>query len=96
MSGASVRFDGPQRGLDLIVVGAGTTGLAAARSRRDRAADLPQTRLPWGDDAFAWRQGPVTAFAGNNVFEFAPVLGPLLVDAATRSGLAPELRPPPG
>ncbi|MDQ4071396.1 MAG: FAD-binding oxidoreductase, partial [Actinomycetota bacterium] len=28
------------------------------------------TKLPWGSDAFAaWQRGPVTAFAGNNVFK---------------------------
>ena len=52
------------------------------------------TRLPWGDDAFAaWRNGPVTAFAGNNVFKFAPLLGPLLVEGATGNGVPPELAP---
>ncbi len=50
------------------------------------------TRLPGSDDAFgAWRQGPVTVFAGNNVFKFAPLLGPLLVDAAASGALPPEL-----
>ena len=53
------------------------------------------TRLPWSDDGFAaWRRGPVTAFAGNNVFKFAPLLGPLLVDAATSDAVPAELRPP--
>ena len=52
------------------------------------------TRLPWGDDAFAaWRQDRVTVFAGNNAFQFAPVLGPLLVDAATSDTVPPQLAP---
>jgi sarcosine oxidase len=34
------------------------------------------------DDAFAlWRNGPVAAFAGGNLFKFAPVLGPRLAAA---------------
>lgn len=54
------------------------------------------TRLPWGDDAFAaWRRGAVTAFAGNNLFKFAPLLGPLLVDSAVSGAVTPELAPPP-
>ena len=53
------------------------------------------TRLPWGEDAFAaWRTGPVTAFAGHNLFKFAPVLGPMLVEAATGDALPAALRPP--
>ncbi len=53
------------------------------------------TKLPWGNDAFAaWRQGPVTVFAGNNVFKFAPVIGPLLVDSAVSDDVAPELAVP--
>lgn len=53
------------------------------------------TRLPWGSDAFAaWRQGPVTVFAGNNLFKFAPLLGPLLVDSAVSDEVAPELAVP--
>ena len=52
------------------------------------------TRLPWGEDAFAaWRAGPVTAFAGHNLFKFAPVLGPLLVDAAVGDAMPVALRP---
>ena len=42
------------------------------------------------DDAFAlWRDGPVAAFAGGNLFKFAPVLGTRLAGAlldAARSG----------
>jgi sarcosine oxidase len=42
------------------------------------------TTLPdRGDDAFAlWRDGPVVAFAGSNVFKFAPLLGARLAGAA--------------
>jgi sarcosine oxidase len=41
------------------------------------------TSLPErGDDAFAlWRDGPVAAFAGGNLFKFAPVLGTRLAAA---------------
>jgi sarcosine oxidase len=41
------------------------------------------TSLPGrGDDAFAlWQDGPVAAFAGGNLFKFAPVLGPRLAAA---------------
>ena len=53
------------------------------------------TRLPWGNDAFAaWREGPVTVFAGNHVFKFAPLLGPLLADAAVTDEVPPELALP--
>ncbi len=53
------------------------------------------TKLPWGDDASAaWQQGPVTVFAGNNVFKFAPLIGPLLVDSALSDEVAPELAVP--
>jgi len=53
------------------------------------------TKLPWGEDAFAaWRKGPVTALAGHNLFKFAPVLGDLLVDAATGEGMPAVLRAP--
>lgn len=53
------------------------------------------TKLPWGNDAFAaWRQGPVTVFAGNNLFKFAPLLGSLLVDSAMSQEVAPELALP--
>ena len=78
---------------------------AAARTSRYVAETLPgrdpeplelrlcrTTKLPSGDDAFgAWRRGPVTVFAGHNVFKSAPVLGPLLVDAATADAVPPEL-----
>ena len=36
----------------------------------------------------------MTAFAGNNVFKPAPLLGPLLVDAATSDAMPPELMAP--
>jgi hypothetical protein len=36
----------------------------------------------------------VTALAGNNVFKLAPLLGPLLVDAAATGAVPPELQPP--
>ncbi len=50
------------------------------------------TKLPWGNDAFAaWRQGRVTVFAGNNVFKFAPLIAPLLVDSAVSDAVTPEL-----
>jgi sarcosine oxidase len=53
------------------------------------------TKLPWGEDAFAaWQAGPVTAFAGHNLFKFAPVLGVLLADAARTGRIPPELAPP--
>ena len=53
------------------------------------------TRLPWGNDAFAaWRRGPVTVFAGNHVFKFAPLLGSLLVDAAVSDEMPRELAVP--
>lgn len=53
------------------------------------------TKLPWGNDAFAaWRQGPVTVFAGNNVFKFAPLIAPLLVDSAVSDAVTPELAVP--
>jgi len=53
------------------------------------------TKLPWGEDAFAaWRQGPVTVLAGHNLFKFAPVLGDLLVDAATGERMPGVLVPP--
>ena len=78
---------------------------AAARTSRYVAETLPgldpeplelrlcrTTKLPSGRDAFgAWRRGPATVFAGHNVFKFAPVLGPLLVDAATTPAVPAEL-----
>ncbi|HUC34597.1 MAG TPA: FAD-dependent oxidoreductase [Gaiellaceae bacterium] len=54
----------------------------------------PLTILPWHPDAFAvWEAGAVLAFAGHNLFKFAPVLGDLLAEAC-RGRIAPELRPP--
>jgi hypothetical protein len=39
------------------------------------------------DDAFAlWRDGPVAAFAGGNLFKFAPVLGTRLAGALLDGG----------
>jgi sarcosine oxidase len=53
------------------------------------------TVLPWHGDAFAlWRQGPVLAFAGHNLFKLAPVLGRLLAGAARSGSVPAELRPP--
>jgi len=53
------------------------------------------TKLPWGDDAFAaWQEGPLTVFAGNNVFKVAPLIGPLLVDSAVSDEVTPELAVP--
>jgi sarcosine oxidase len=53
------------------------------------------TKLPVGADAFGVRQqGPVTVFAGDNVFKFAPLLGPLLVDAAASGEVPAELALP--
>ena len=53
------------------------------------------TKLPWGEDAFAaWRQGPITVLAGHNLFKFAPVLGDLLLDAATGERMPAVLMPP--
>ncbi len=50
------------------------------------------TKLPGGNDAFgAWQRSPVTVFAGNNVFKFAPLLGPLLVEAAAAGDVPQEL-----
>ena len=55
------------------------------------------TKLPWGDDASAaWQQGLVTVFAGNNVFKFAPLIGPLLVGSAVSEEVSPELTVPAG
>jgi sarcosine oxidase len=53
------------------------------------------TVLPWHPDAFAaWRAGPVTFFAGQNLFKFAPTLGRLLADSARSGRVPPELSPP--
>nr|MBA2644544.1 amino acid oxidase [Solirubrobacterales bacterium] len=53
------------------------------------------TKLPWGNDAFAaWQQGPVTVFAGNNLFKFAPLVGPLLVDSAVSGEVTSEVAVP--
>ena len=53
------------------------------------------TKLPWGSDAFAaWQRGPVTVFAGNNLFKFAPLIAPLLVDSAMSDEVAAELAAP--
>jgi sarcosine oxidase len=55
----------------------------------------PLTILPWHPDAFAlWETGAVLAFAGHNLFKFAPVLGALLAEACRRGEIPPELRPP--
>jgi sarcosine oxidase len=52
------------------------------------------TALPWHRDAFAcWTAGPVTLFAGNNLFKHAPALGRLLADAVS-SGRIPALLAP--
>ncbi|MFL5820397.1 MAG: NAD(P)/FAD-dependent oxidoreductase [Solirubrobacteraceae bacterium] len=52
------------------------------------------TKLPWSEDAFAaWQHGPVTVFAGHNLFKFAPVLADLLVEAARAGRISPELAP---
>jgi sarcosine oxidase len=52
------------------------------------------TKLPWGADAFAaWQAGPVTVFAGHNLFKFAPALGRLLADAVLSDALPPLLVP---
>lgn len=46
-----------------------------------------------GDDGFiARRAGSVTAFYGNNLFKFAPLLGALLRDAAMNGTVPQELR----
>jgi len=52
------------------------------------------TKLPWGGDAFAaFRAGPVVAFAGTNLFKFAPVLGRMLAREALGEP-EPLLTPP--
>ncbi len=51
------------------------------------------------DDAFAlWRDGPVAAFAGGNLFKFAPVLGARLAAAIVDEAaeVAPRRRSVPG
>jgi sarcosine oxidase len=46
------------------------------------------------DDGFAsWRQGPVVAFAGTNLFKFAPVIGACLADAVTAQDAAVSTAP---
>jgi sarcosine oxidase len=53
------------------------------------------TVLPWHADAFAaWQTGPVTVFAGHNLFKFAPVLGRLLAEAVRSGRIPAELMPP--
>jgi sarcosine oxidase len=52
------------------------------------------TTLSFGRDAFAaWTVGPVTLFAGNNLFKHAPALGSLLADAVVEGRLPAELEP---
>jgi sarcosine oxidase len=54
------------------------------------------TGLPWHRDAFAcWTVGPVTLFAGNNLFKHAPALGRLLAEAVTSGRIPPLLAPGP-
>jgi sarcosine oxidase len=54
----------------------------------------PLTILPWHPDAFAvWEAGGALAFAGHNLFKFAPLLGTLLAEAC-RGEIPPELKPP--
>jgi sarcosine oxidase len=51
------------------------------------------TKLPAGKDAFAvWATGDVVTIAGNNLFKFAPSLGPLLARAVL-DGAVPSLLP---
>jgi sarcosine oxidase len=38
-----------------------------------------------------WRAGPVSAFAGGNLFKHAPALGPLLADAVLEDRVDPVL-----
>ena len=48
------------------------------------------TTLPWGDDGMAiWRDGPMVAVAGHNLFKHAPVIGEALVDTVL-SGTIPS------
>ena len=52
------------------------------------------TALPWHRDAFAaWSAGPVTLFAGNNLFKFAPLLGRLLAETVLAGEVVPALAP---
>lgn len=52
------------------------------------------TMLSTGHDAFgAWQAGAITAFAGQNLFKHAPVLGEMLADVATTGEVADLLRP---
>jgi sarcosine oxidase len=99
--------DAPVAG-DAIAAG-GDLAPAVARLRRyvDRA--LPgldpdpvglrlcrTTRLPWSRDAFAaWCDGPVTLFAGSNLFKHAPSLGRLLAQAVATGEPPALLTPPP-
>lgn len=50
------------------------------------------TELPQRGDGFStWRAEGVTAFAGHNLFKFAPVLGELLADVVTEGTVADVL-----
>ena len=52
------------------------------------------SELPEGGDSFgAWQAGGLTAFAGANLFKFAPVLGERLADAVLEDAVPAELRP---
>jgi sarcosine oxidase len=52
------------------------------------------TALPWHRDAFAaWSAGPVTLFAGNNLFKFAPLIGRLLAESVLSGEVVPALAP---
>lgn len=46
-----------------------------------------------GDGFMARRRGRVTAFYGNNLFKFAPLIGDLLKDTVVNGALPPELQP---
>lgn len=52
------------------------------------------TELPWGSDGLAiWRNGPILAIAGHNLFKNAPSLGRALAAAATGAPVPEEMRP---
>lgn len=56
--------------------------LPALHPEPESARVCVTSELPDGADRFgAWRRGAVTAFAGANLFKFAPVLGERLADA---------------
>jgi sarcosine oxidase len=60
----------------------------------DQVLRLTTTVPEYPDDGFGiWRQGPVTAVAGPNLFKFAPVIGEQLATIATASPTAVSTAP---